>query len=355
MDAEAPAGSGALFYGDAGHNGQKGAHMLHFYQNLLIFGEGGDGGAGAAPGAAPAGQAADNGSGVTAPVAGEQRQLTKEERRAQRLAKFQAEQEKAQTQQQPAAETPAADLDKEFENLIKGKYKAQYDASMQKAVTGRVKNLKDSSEENASLKTENSKMAGLLNQLAKAQGIEPGADGKINLEAIEQFVEDARVEQYALENGVSDEMARKQVSMEKELQTKTEQIRQMQAEQQERENYAMYLRVKGAAEEAKKAYPDMDLDATVNDPRFAHLIKVLPPAAAYGALHQMENTTKAMQYAVNTTRAAAAATIQAGMARPSEGGLGRSATPAKIQIDVGNKAWRESIKRDARRGKFAEF
>lgn len=326
--------------------------MLHFFRNLLIFGEGGDGGdgAGAAPAAAPDGQAAEN-SGVTVPDAGERKRLSKAERRANFEAKLKAEQAQQAQPQQPKENAPAEQSPEEaFKALINGQYKEQFN----KIMNGRFQKAKATEDELNTAKSDIAKRDELLDQLARAQGIEPGADGKISLDAIEKFTNRSRVEKYAMENGVSEEFAEQRINLENELKTKTQQIQQMKQEQQEREQYAMYLRIRGAAEEARRTYPGMDVDATVNDPRFAHLIKVLPPAAAYHALHQVEMTTQAMQYAVDTTKAATAATIQAGMARPSEGGLGRSA-PAKIQTDVTNKKWREQIKRDARRGKFAEF
>lgn len=327
--------------------------MLQFFKNLLIFGEGGDG-AGAAPAASADGQAADE-SGRISPDAGESRRLTRAERRARLEATLKAEQAQQEQQasqaQVPVTNAPAEQSPEDaFRGLINGQYKEQFD----KIMTGRFAKAKQTENELEAARVEIARRDELLAQLAKEHGIEPGEDGKVNLEAIERYRKQARVEEYALENGVSDELAKKHVSMLDELATQKQQIQKMQDEQRERENYAAYLRIKGAAEEAQKTFPDMDVAATVNDPKFAHLIKVLSPAAAYSALHQMDLTSKAMQYAVTTTRAAAASTIQAGMARPVEGGLGRAA-PAKIQANVQDKAWRDQVKRDARRGIYREF
>lgn len=314
--------------------------MLRFFDNLLIFGEGGDGGAGAATGGAPAGQAADA-TGVSVPDAGEQRRLSKEERRARLEQRLQAEQAQAQTQQPQQAQAPEQ-TEPSFQELIKGKYKKEYGEALQAAIQGRFKGIREAEARSNRMEEMFARMVG------KHYDLHPGEDGKLDLDAVQHAMEaDDDLYNLAAELGTSVETARKIDAMQKQIQA-AEQERKAQ------ENYARYLFLQNAAQEAQKTYPDMNVEETARDPRFQRLLEVLSPAAAYHALHQVELTTNAMQYAVDTTKAGISASIQAGQSRPSEGGLGRQAPANTTRI---NKSPREmtreeraAIRRRAARG-----
>ena len=153
--------------------------MLHdFFINLMLHGgEGGDG-ASAAPDGETAGAEE---TGVTAPDAGERtKRPNKAERRARMEAQLRAEaQERAQTAAQPQPEKRPFD---EIEQL----YHDEIGQKIQTAIQGRFKNQTDNAEELNSTKAELEKQSKLLAALAESQyGIKPGADGKIDLAAIE--------------------------------------------------------------------------------------------------------------------------------------------------------------------------
>ena len=317
--------------------------MLHFFKNLLIFGEGGDGGAGAAPEGAPEAGAAEN-TGVNVPDAGEQtvsRRLTKAERRAQLEEKLKAEQQ-AQTPKQEA-ETPK-ETPKEDYKAIKERYKAEIGQDIQSAIQGRFKGVKDT-------ETRLKEAEALLAQLTNNKyGITAGDDGRLDLKAVRDAMQndDDLYESKAAELGTSVETARKYAEMEQQLAA-------MQAERKTREEYAAYQQVVQQAEAAKKIFPNLDLNAEMGNPDFARLIRSnVPVETAYRVIHDAEITAGAMQYAAQQAKQQASAAIQAGANRPAEGGLGRTA-PANIQPRVNDKAWREAVKRDARRGIRREF
>lgn len=317
--------------------------MLHFFRNLLIFGDGGDGGAGAATGPGPGSAEGADLSGVTAPAAGEQRQLTREERRARLEQRLQAEQAQAQANQQPQTQPAPEQAKRPFEELINGEYKEEYGAAVQATLQPRLKNLKAAEARGRDAEE-------LLTQLVgNKYGLQPGEDGKLDLKAVREAMskDDDLYEDLAAEMGTSVEYARKFDELQKKLKAAED-------EQREQERYAAYMKVRDAAAEAQKVYPDMNLEETIMDPRFTRLLDVLPPAAAYHALHQVELTTNAMQYAVDTTRSGIAASIQAGQNRPSEGGLGRQAAATTNRINKSpremTKAERLAIRRRAERG-----
>jgi hypothetical protein len=322
--------------------------MLRFFRNLLIFGEGGDGGgAGAAPGGAPAGQAAEN-TGVQVPDAGEQRRLTKEERRARLEERLKAEQTQAQPQQPQQTQEAPEQPKRPFKELIRGEYKQEADEYVQNLLNGRFKGVREA-------EARSKRMEGFLTQLvAEKYNLQPGEDGKLDLDAVQKAMDDDDdlYEGLAMELGTSTETARKFAAMQKQIDADEE-------ERKARENYARYMFLQNAAQEAQKTYPDMNVEETAKDPRFQRLLEVLSPAAAYHALHQVELTTNAMQYAVDTTKAGISASIQAGQNRPSEGGLGRQAPANTTRIEKHpremTRAERAAIKRRAARGEEVIF
>lgn len=317
--------------------------MLHFFKNLLLFGEGGDG-AGAAPEGAP--EAGAENTGVNVPDAGEQtvsRRLTKAERRAQLEEKLKAEQQAQTPKQEAPAETPK-ETPKEDYKTVKERYKTEIGQDIQTAIQGRFKGVKDT-------ETRLKEAEALLAQLSgNKYGIKPGDDGRLDLAAVRNAMQadDDLFEEKANELGTSIETARRYAEMEQQLAA-------MQAERKNREEYAAYQQVLQQAEAAKKLFPNLDLNTEMGNPNFARLIRSgVPVETAYRVIHDAEITAGAMQFAAQQAKQQASDAIQAGANRPSEGGLGRTA-PANIQPRVNDKAWREAVKRDARRGIRREF
>lgn len=316
----------------------------HLFMDLLLHGEGGDG-AGAAPGEAAPGAEA---SAETTPVAGENRRLTKAERRARAEQAIKAEQAQARPQpakpaeQQTDTRIPYEEIKKMYPEIGK---------DIEAAVTGRVKNLHADVERRDKL---------LASMAKRTYGIEPGEDGKIDLDLIESQEHDQsfdeRVQEFACENGVSDEFAAKAVKMEEDLAEKTRQLDEIRMEQKAREeNDAMAALVQKhlrEADEFRKIMPGFNLAAEVeSNPLFKHLIVNcgVGVESAYYAAHHRELMAMGQQAAAIQAQRAAAASIQAGATMPSEGGLGRSpaADPGRA-VDV-SANWRE-LKRRHQRG-----
>ena len=323
----------------------------HLFINLLLHGEGGDG-AGAATGAEATGA---EGAGVTAPVAGEKnRRLSKEERRARLEEKLRAEQAQIQqAQPQPQSERQPFE---EIEKL----YSEEIGQKIQKAVTGRVKNLKDSEAELNAAREEIARLEKLLTPLAEAQyGIKPGQDGKSDIDAIEQATQRTRVQDYALENGVSEEFAEQRLHMEDELAEKDRQLREYQAAEEARkrdqEQYAQFQKHRAQAEVFRQKVPGFDLVQEMErTPLFAQLLSFgVPVENAYYAAHHEELMAAGQQAAAMQAQRAISTSIQAGQSMPAEGGLGRS--PAASPQRVTNprqwtKAERAEIRRRVQRG-----
>lgn len=324
--------------------------MFRLFRNLLIHAEGGEG-AGAAPGAAPVGEA----TGVQTPDAGEKKaRPSKAERRAALEAKLQAEQQTA---------TPKAEQPKQAEKTpweeIKKQYKDEYGKDVQTAIQGRFKSQKDNAEELSSAKAELAKRDKLLAQLASAQyGIQPGADGSLDFAAIEEAARKSRAEEYAAEHGISEEYAAQRIQMEDELADKDRRLREFEAAEKARkedqERYAQFQKHRAQAEAFREKIPNFDLVAEMeNTPLFAHLLNCgVNVENAYYAAHHEELMAAGQQAAAMQAQRSLAANIQAGQSMPSEGGLGRSpaASPQRIAVQNLTRAQRKELNRRALRG-----
>jgi len=324
----------------------------HLFLDLLIHGEGGDGGAGAAPGAAPGPEA----SGVTTPDAGEmtpQLPPHKSRRRGQQALNV----EYGKPIQAPAETASQQPPQKQPWEEVKKLYKDEYGKDVQTAIQGRFKNQADNAEELNSTKAQLEKSNALLAQLAQAQyNIQPGEDGSIDIAAIEKQLSRSRAEEYALENGVSEEFAEERLQMEDKIKEQDRQLREFQAAEEARrkdaENYAQFQQHRQQAEafRQKMGWADFDLVKEMESNKtFAHLLSCgVGVENAYFTAHHDELMAAQAQAASMQATRALSASIQAGQSMPTEGGLGRSpaSTPQRI---LSPKNLSKEQRRDVRR------
>lgn len=327
--------------------------MLDLFKDLRIHGEGGDGGAGAAPGAAPAAEA----TGVTeqdAAVQEQPKKLTKAERRARVEEQLRAEQ--ANGQQPQGEQKPDKQPFEEIEKL----YHDEIGQKIQTAVTGRVKNLKDNEAALTAAQKELAETKAMLAQLAKEHyDIGPGQDGAPDIAAIKAAQNRSRAEEYALENGVSEEFAEQRIQMEDRIAEQDRQIREFQAaeaaRQKDAEQFAQFQKHRQQAEAFRQKMPGFDLVKEMEaSPVFAHLLGCgVNVENAYYAVHHEELMAKGQQAAATYATRALSTSIQAGQSLPVEGGLGRTpaASPQRV-TDPRNmtRAQRAEIRRRAARG-----
>lgn len=242
------------------------------FRHLQIFGEGGDGGAGAAPGGAPAeGQVAEN-TGANVPDAGEQQQT---------------------------AESWAD---------VKKRYEKEYGEDVSKAIKGRVKNLKAAEAKAARMEAILQKMGPYMYEDVM------GEDGVLDLDALEREAngDDRLIEERASKRGMSPDALRY--------------VEGLEAEKAERDSYDNYMRLTAQAEKARELYPNLDLNTEMDNPEFARLIRNnVPVDTAYFVVHKDELTAAMMQTAAQKNAEAMSNSIQAGQNRPRENGLGRQA------------------------------
>ena len=304
--------------------------------NLQLFAEGGSAGGTGGDGGTAQGQ------GVTEAAALPQTKGVKNNPLSAVKYGIQEETTPAAEVQKPTEAPP--DLNAEFEKLIKGQYKEQYDARVQDTIQKRLRSSKETVDKyNALTPT--------LEILAKKYGVD-AADIEALNKAIQE--DDSYFEEEALERGVSVQQLKDIRKMERE----NADLRRQMQERQTRENAdKLYAGWMNQAEEAKKVYPSFDLRAEMQNPKFVDLLRSnIDVRTAYEVLHKDEIIPAAMQFTAKTVESKIAKNIAAQGARPAENGMS-SGSPAVVKSDVSqlSKADREEIRRRVARGEKIRF
>ena len=293
--------------------------------SLQLFAEGaGDGGTA-------------EGQGVTAGVASQQKGVSNP------LAdvKYGIQEEAPAAEVQSVAQT---DPEAEFEKLIKGQYKAQYDARMQDTIQKRLKGSKETVDKY-------NELTPTLELLAKKYGVD-AADTKALNKAIEE--DDSFFEEEALQRGMSVQQLKEVRKMERENADLRAQMQEKETRENANKLYASWM---NQAEEAKKVYPALDLKAEMNNPKFVDLLRSnIDVRTAYEVTHKDEIISGAMQFTAKTVEQKIASKIASGGNRPSENGM-RSQSASLVKSDVSqlSKADRAEIIRRVQRGEKIRF
>ena len=239
-----------------------------------------------------------------------------------RLAKAKAA---VEAESAAAVTTPTADTtqttqeateqaEQSFDELIKGKYKDDYDKRVQDAIAKRFKNHK-------TLEDTVSKVNPILEALAGRYGKEASdLDGIMSaMDSDSSYFVD-----YALEHGVSEDEARRIYKLERDNKMM---LREKQQAQQESETRQKFAALTQAAEKTKQIFPQFDLAVEMQNPEFAKLIiNNIDPTTAYKAVHHDDIITASVQMATKQAAAAVQQTKVANQERPTEGALSNQAT-----------------------------
>lgn len=298
--------------------------------SLQLFAEGGAGDGGTA-----------QGQGVTAEAASQQTKGVKNPLNDVKYGIQEGVAPAAEVQQTTEVQT---DPEAEFEKLIKGQYKAQYDARMQDTIQKRLKGTKETVDKYNALQP-------VLETLAKKHGVDVS-----DIEALQKAIEadDYYFEEEALEKGVTVQQLKQIRSIERENADLKRQMQEQQVKDNANKLYAGWM---NQAEEAKKVYPSFDLRAEMNNPKFVGLLRSnIDVRTAYEVLHKDEIIPAAMQFTAKTVESKIAKKIAANGARPAENGMS-SGSAAVVKSDVSqlSKADREEIRRRVARGEKIRF
>ena len=247
--------------------------------------------------------------------------------------------QKAEVQQQDAQAQVAAAQTESFDELIRGKYKQDFDARVQAIVQDRVRNSKKSDETL-------SKLQPVLQMLGSQYGIDASDISSIDADAFAQKVLDDRkyYEQEAAEKGIPIDAYMKMKRVERENDVLRRQGQQYLAEQQKREQFG---RLMSQFEDVKQVYPQADFKTEMENPAFWRLFaNGVDARTTYEVIHRDEIQRGAMQYAVQRTKEQVAASMAANSRRPVENG--NTATPASITKEDPS-TWTAEDRREIRR------
>lgn len=302
-----------------------------FPMNLQLFAEGGapsgDGGAG-------------QGTGVTAQAAAVQTKGAKSNPLANVVYGKQAQESApaAEVQKEPEQQ-PTVDLDAEFEELIKGKYKDQYGKRVQNTVQQRLKGAKETEDRLTAMNP-------LMDLLSARYGVKAD-DTEGLIKALEG--DDAFFEQAAQDHNMDAKDYRKMLQLQSEnTRLKSQQEQQFRQEQMNKQ----YEAWEQQAEEARKLYPNLDLNIESQNPQFRQLLMAgVDVGTAYLALHRDDVLAGAMQATAKNVEQKLANKIAAGNSRPPENGAsGQSAAIIKADPSAWTKADRAEVRRRVARG-----
>ena len=301
-------------------------------RSLQMFAEGGASGDGGTA----------QGTGVTAPAAGV-RKGVKSNPLADVKYGIQPQESAPAAEVQPTTE-PKPDRNAEFEKMIKGDYKEQYDARVQDTVQKRLKGQKETIDKYNALSP-------ALTMLAKRYGVD-AADAAALAKAIED--DNAFYEDEALKQGVSVEQLKSFEKAKRENEMLRAQMEQQKQRDHAAKQYATWMQ---QAEQAKAVYPQLDLEAEVKNPQFMRLLNSgVDVGSAYLVIHKDDIIPAAMQHVAQSVEQKMAGKIAANGTRPAENGMKAPGGPVvKSDVTQLSKQDRAEINRRVARGEKISF
>lgn len=217
---------------------------------------------------------------------------------------------KQQTDSAQLSENTAGDPEAEFDRLIKGQFKDQYNARVQDIVRKRLKSQEKT--------------------LGQYKALETALTDKFGIQA-------------------KDPQALAQA-----LQTQEVQHREAERRASAKQQYEQWM---WQAQQAQRLYPSLDITREARDPRFMKLLNAgVDVQDAYLVAHRDEIIPAAMHYTAKAVEERLANRIAANGARPSENAMSnRGTTLTADQVSHMSKAQRQDIIRRVQRGEIIRF
>lgn len=228
--------------------------------------------------------------------------------------------------QQPGTEAngqQSAPQEPTFDELIKGKYKADYDARIQKTIQARMRGAKATEERLA--KTEP-----LLQMLGQKYSVDAG-DVDALMAALDNDEQMWQAE--AADKGMSVENLKALRTAERENAMLKRQQELNQREAAARETYTRWAT---QAEQAKAKFPGLDLESCLEDAQFVSMLQSgVDVESAYWARYHDDIMQAGMEKATTEAQKKLSASVASGSRRPTESGVGNGPTVSQ-KVDVSN-------------------
>lgn len=245
---------------------------------------------------------------------------------------------------QPQTETDATDKNAEFEKLIKGEYKDQFEQ--------RIKdNLKRRFKESSSLKEKIVQSDEIINLLKVKYGITNDNMADI-ASAIKN--DDGLLKAEAMEQGIEPDTLKRIRELEFENETMKNQIVRGLEERKIRSAVGSWIK---DANELKETYPEFDLEKEAQNKAFAGMLRAgVDLKSAYYAVHHEEIVKNMVENASREASLKVTDSIRARGVRPNENGMsGQSTAIIKTDVSKLTPGERADIARRVRAGEQISF
>lgn len=199
----------------------------------------------------------------------------------------------------------------QFENMIKGDYKDEFDSRVQKIVQGRIGDTK-------ALQDQNAKMQPIIDMMSRKYGVDAS-----NIDALTKAIQedDSIFQDEAAKKGMSVEQYKEYRKMESENEHLRLALQQQEARQKGEKTYQDWMQ---QGEELKERYglSNFSFEEELQNPDFCNMLRNgVSVEAAYKAMHFDEMLGGAMAATAKNVSSQVAKNIQARAARPVEGAV----------------------------------
>lgn len=199
----------------------------------------------------------------------------------------------------------------QFENMIKGDYKDEFDSRVQKIVQGRIGDTK-------ALQDQNAKMQPIIDMMSRKYGVDAS-----NIDALAKAIQDddSIFQDEAAKKGMSVEQYKEYRKMESENEHLRLALQQQEARQKGEKTYRDWMQ---QGEELKERYglSNFSFEEELQNPDFCNMLRNgVSVEAAYKAMHFDEMLGGAMAATAKNVSSQVAKNIQARAARPVEGAV----------------------------------
>lgn len=245
----------------------------------------------------------------------------------------------------PTAENGQDNQPQETWADVKKKWSKEYGADVQSAVQKRFAGVNQ-------LKADLGRANGIVARVAERYKIQADENGNYDIAAVEKAFDDddAQYEELADELGVSVEFAKERAQQQRQIEAYKRKEKQQALEA---DRFARFQAHQQQAAELKKTFPDFDLLAEMDDRTFATMLNNgFSVEEAFYTVHRKELMQASSQAAAKQAAESLSAAIQAGRARPTEGGLSKGAATRtdRATNPTYDKAKRAEIRKRAARG-----
>lgn len=234
----------------------------------------------------------------------------------------------------------------QFENMIKGDYKDEFNSRVQKIVQGRIGDTK-------ALQDQNAKMQPIIDMMSRKYGVDAS-----NIDALTKAIQedDSIFQDEAAKKGMSVEQYKEYRKMESENEHLRLALQQQEARQKGEKTYQDWMQ---QGEELKEKYglSNFSFEEELQNPDFCNMLQNgVSVEAAYKAMHFDEMLGGAMAATAKNVSSQVAKNIQARASRPVEGAVNsQPGAIVKANVSQLSKADRAEIARRVAEGETIKW